>query len=175
MNPGMSGSKPCVYFGFPVAVTVASVRPWKACCMVMISTRSVLQRSLAYLRASLMAASFASAPLLQKKARSAKECSHKSCASRICGSMWYRLLTWIRVSAWARIASTILGWQCPRASTAIPPTKSRYSFPSESQRWIPFPRTRTMGNRAYVLAKYFVEAAINSWVVMLSTLLLCSI
>ncbi len=116
--------------------------------MAMISTRSELQWSLAYFRASLMAASFASAPLLQKKARSAKDCSQRSLPRWICGSMWYRLLTWINVSAWARIASTILGWQWPSASTAIPPTKSRYSFPSESQRCTPRPRTRTMGNRA---------------------------
>ena len=51
------------------------------------SGRSVLSRL--YFRASLMAASFASAPELQKKARSAKEWLQSSSASSICCGIWY--------------------------------------------------------------------------------------
>jgi len=33
----MSGSKPCWYFGWPVALTVASVRPWNELWVAMTS------------------------------------------------------------------------------------------------------------------------------------------
>jgi hypothetical protein len=52
--------------------TVASVRPWKEPSIVTISLFPP-RTSFPYLRASLMAASFASAPLLQKKALPAKD------------------------------------------------------------------------------------------------------
>ena len=66
LKPGTSGSKPWWYFGWPVAVTVAIVRPWNELWVAMISYRSVEKRSLAYLRAILIAASLASAPELEK-------------------------------------------------------------------------------------------------------------
>ena len=37
LKPGMSGSKPCWYFGWPVAVTVARVRPWNELLVAMTS------------------------------------------------------------------------------------------------------------------------------------------
>ena len=60
----MSGAKPCRYLARPVAASVASVRPWKESIIVMISFRPVAEP---YFRASLIIASLASAPLLQKK------------------------------------------------------------------------------------------------------------
>ena len=84
----MSGSKPCWYLGWPVAVTVARVRPWNELWVAMTSYRSVASRSLAYLRASLSAASFASAPEFAKNTRSANECSHSSLARWIWGAVW---------------------------------------------------------------------------------------
>jgi len=47
---------------------VASVRPWKEALAVMMTGKSSPSFSCACLRVSLMAASFASAPELQKKA-----------------------------------------------------------------------------------------------------------
>jgi hypothetical protein len=82
-----SGSKPSVYFGWPPTDTVNSVRPWK-------DDRQDTMRDLcgpnlvcAYLRASFRAASLASAPELQKKARSAKVASTRAEPRRSTGSL----------------------------------------------------------------------------------------
>ena len=88
-KPCSSGSKKRCTFSWPVAETVAMVRPWKESAAVMMSYRSGRPNvSRLYFRASLMAASFASAPLLQKKARSAKEWLQSSSASSICCGIW---------------------------------------------------------------------------------------
>ena len=68
-KPCGSGSKPAWYFGCAVAVSVASVRPWKDDSKVSSSYRSLKPRSICARRASLISASLASAPELQKKAR----------------------------------------------------------------------------------------------------------
>ena len=65
---GTNGSVEGVGVAVPVAVTVASVRPWKEPSVVMIS-KALSLFFLPHLRAILMAASLASAPLLQKKTR----------------------------------------------------------------------------------------------------------
>ena len=88
MKPGTSGSKPCWYFSFGVADSAPSVRPWKAPRIVMMSTTSVARVSFAYFRASLMAASLASVPELQKKARSPNEWSTRSFARWIWDGIW---------------------------------------------------------------------------------------
>ena len=87
LNPPGSGSKPWWYFSCAVAVTVASVRPWKPPRIVMMSPRSLAPCSLAHLRASLIADSLASAPELEKKTRSANEWSQSSLASWVCWGM----------------------------------------------------------------------------------------
>jgi len=46
--------------------------------------------------------------------------------------------------ACSQIAATTVGLQCPVLQTAIPATRSRYSFPSPSQTVEPFPRTIAM-------------------------------
>ena len=56
-----------------MAVTVARVRPWKLALAVKIRGSAMFSLVWAYLRASLIAASFASAPELQKNALSAQE------------------------------------------------------------------------------------------------------
>jgi hypothetical protein len=88
LKPGSSGSKPCWYFSVGVAERAPMVRPWNAPRMVTMSTRSLAKVSFAYFRASLIAASLASVPELQKNARSAKECSHRSFARWICDGIW---------------------------------------------------------------------------------------
>ncbi len=87
LNPPGSGSNPWWYFSCAVAVTVARVRPWNPPRIVMMSPRSLAPCSLAHLRASLIAVSFASAPELEKKTRSAKEWSQSSLASCVCCGM----------------------------------------------------------------------------------------
>ena len=79
-KPSGSGVNERVYASLPVAVTVASVRPWKAWSAEIIPYAPSRLR-LPHLRASLMAASLASAPLLQKKTRSNGEWSVSNCAS----------------------------------------------------------------------------------------------
>ena len=63
-----------------VADSEPRVRPWNAPRIVMMSTTSVARVSFAYFRASLIAASLASVPELQKKARSPNEWSTRSFA-----------------------------------------------------------------------------------------------
>jgi len=67
--PVIFGPKPSEYFDCPPTLTVNSVRPWKLLSAAMISYFSVPKRSNATRRASLKAASLASAPELQKNAR----------------------------------------------------------------------------------------------------------
>ncbi len=83
-KPGSSGSKPCLILSCPVAVSVAIVRPWKEFFAVMISKRP---ESCPALRASLISASLASAPLLQKKTLPGPVSSTIRCASRPCHSL----------------------------------------------------------------------------------------
>ena len=60
-NPGVYGPNPFWYLIWPVAVMVVIVLPWKEFFMAIISPFPVC------FRASFIAPSFASAPLLQKK------------------------------------------------------------------------------------------------------------
>ena len=72
--------------GFPVADIVARVLPWNPCSKVMISKAPPLF-TCPHLRASLMAPSFASAPLLAKKTRSNTELAVNLEASAMDGSL----------------------------------------------------------------------------------------
>ena len=71
-KPSTFGPKPSRYLSWPPAAMVASVRPWKAPSNVTMRKRSGWPFAAWYLRAILMAASFASAPELEKKTTSAK-------------------------------------------------------------------------------------------------------
>jgi len=82
LKPGGRGSKPFWYFGWPVAVMAARVRPWKESTAVSISGCSMPRIVCAHLRASLMAVSFASAPEFTKKARVQFVVCASSAASR---------------------------------------------------------------------------------------------
>src|SRR4029450_1123248 len=115
--------------------------------MLMMSPRSLAPCSLAHLRASLMAVSLASAPELEKKTRSAKECSHRSWARCACWGVWKMLDPLRRVAACSLRVPPTLGWLWPSAVTEMPPVKSRYSLPSESHTREPSPRTRATGCR----------------------------
>ena len=70
--PAGRGPKPDEYLACPPTDTVKSVRPWKEPLNEMISCLSSPKRSCATRRASLSAASFASAPEFAKNTRSAK-------------------------------------------------------------------------------------------------------
>ena len=85
-NPGTFGSNSVPQPGLPEADIVASVRPWKACSMVMISKAPFRWRA-PHLRASLMAPSFASALLLQRNTWSSPEASARRVASFAMGSL----------------------------------------------------------------------------------------
>ena len=76
-------------------------------------------------RASLMAASLASAPLLQKKHWPPNDRRERASASSPWGSMYQVLGTWISLPTWSLTASTTLGGQCPIRLQPQPGNRSR--------------------------------------------------
>ena len=78
-----------------------------------------------HFRASLIAASLASAPELQKKTREGNDSSTSRRASSICGRVRYRFDVWISSADCRLTAATTSGWAWPSRLTAIPATRSR--------------------------------------------------
>ena len=87
----------------------------------------------------------ASAPELQKNARSANVASVSRFASRSAGSLVNQLDTCQILPACSVSALTIAGWQWPSAVTATPLAKSMYIRPAWSQTREPSPRTGRNG------------------------------
>src|SRR5437660_1053340 len=87
--PGTSGSSGFLYSGRSVAASVAKRRPWK------LPLKATISLFPDHLRANLNAASFASAPELQKNTRSANDRATSSSASRSAGSVRYRFEMWM--------------------------------------------------------------------------------
>jgi hypothetical protein len=88
-----------------VAARVANRRPWND------PEKATISGFPAHLRANLKAASFASAPELQKNTRSANERATSSAASRSAPSVRYRFETWINPEPSPRsIAPRSTGW-----------------------------------------------------------------
>ena len=136
---------PTWYLGCPVKVSAPMVRPWKLLSVDTSPTRSVWPSSWQWRRASLMSASLASVPVLQKYTRSKPVRRTSSPASSTARSVKKRLDVWISVAAWSAMALASTGCAWPTESTAMPPEKSRYSLPSTSQSRQPCPRVITMG------------------------------
>ena len=102
-SPG-SGLNGSCFAGCAVRASAPIVRPWKELCATTMRVRPVR-------RAILKAASFASAPELQKNTRadgSPTICTSLS-ASRMAGSVACRLLVWPIVDSWSVTASTRRG------------------------------------------------------------------
>jgi hypothetical protein len=97
------------------------------------------------LRTSLSAASFASAPELQKNTVEPNERAVSRSASRTIGAFQKRLETCMSRAACSWIAATTCGWQWPVLQTAMPERKSRYSVPSTSTRTQPSPASNSTG------------------------------
>ena len=93
-KPCTSGSKPACTLRLAVADSVASERPWKAFSMTMIAG-SAMPRSWPYLRATLIAASFASSPELQKNTSSRPVISAMRSAACSCSGIWNRFELWM--------------------------------------------------------------------------------
>jgi hypothetical protein len=83
-----------------------------------------------HLRASLIAPSFASAPLLVKNTRWKQLCATMRPASSIAGALENPGPGVIRVRDCLARTSAMRGGQWPKVLTAQPWTKSRYGFPS---------------------------------------------
>ncbi len=97
-------------------------------------------------RASLKAASLASVPEFVKKTfepAGALLSASSFSARAICVGLVKKLETCPSVASWLAITEVTNGWAWPRALTAMPPSRSRYSLPSASQTRQPAPRTRT--------------------------------
>ncbi len=102
----MTASAPCV-------------RPWNEFSSATISGRPVA------FRAHLSAASIASVPELQKKAREPPNRAESSPASAAIGSVPKRLDVCQRRSSCACAAASGAGWRWPSETTAIPASRSR--------------------------------------------------
>ena len=89
-KPSTLGPKPSMYFCWPPAAMVASVRPWNAPSKVTTRNFSGWPQADWYLRAILMAASLASAPELVKNTTSAKVLSQSRSARRSPPGIRYR-------------------------------------------------------------------------------------
>ncbi len=85
-KPCTRGSKPACALRLPVADSVAMVRPWKALSMTMMCGSS-MPLLWPYMRASLIAASLASQPELQKNTSSMPETSAMRSESLSCKGM----------------------------------------------------------------------------------------
>jgi hypothetical protein len=148
-NPGGNGWNGVCMAGLPVAASVARVRPWKPPRVATIPVAPSPRLARPHRLATLMAASLASAPELDRKTlASPPKCPTSRSASSTWGPVKYRLEVCPRVPSWALTASTTRGWACPAATTAIPPRKSRYSRPRASHSRTPRPRTNSTGGRA---------------------------
>ena len=142
--PGTSGANGARFAGCPVTESAPNVRPWNPPSSATTPGLPVA------LRAYLTAASIASAPELQKKDCAPPKRSESAAASCSAGSVRYRFETCHNRSSCACAAASGAGWQWPSDTTAMPPPKSRYSRPSESQTRQPSPRTIVRSARAYV-------------------------
>ena len=176
-KPGTKGVNGSWYLRFGVALKAPMVLPWNAFVKYTMRvfgecshedagpSRAFAQVSFAYLRENLMAPSFASVPVLEKKtfappppllssfgrsARppSARVVSTNSLASSPAHSLYQTLLvcTILAACSPAKLASSSSA--CPRALTAMPAEKSRYlrSWISYTQEPLPWDKTR--GGRA---------------------------
>jgi hypothetical protein len=140
----MSGSKPACALREPVAESVASVRPCHAFSITTMVAFS-MPRWCPCRRASLIAASLASAPELQKNALSMFAIAQTFAAARSCSATRNRLEVWMSLPTCSCSAFVSTGWAWPRPFTAMPARPSRYFFPSVSQSQAPSPRANDTG------------------------------
>ena len=117
--PGSSGSKPSRFVGWPVTASAPVVRPWKLCSSAITPGFPVA------LRAYFSAASFASAPELQKNACAPPKRSESFRASAGAGSLANRFDECQSRSSCACAAASGAGCRWPSPTTAIPAAKSR--------------------------------------------------
>ena len=146
-KPCTSGSKPACTLRLAVADSVASERPWNAFSMTMIAG-SAMPRSWPYLRATLIAASFASSPELQKNTSSSPVISAMRSAACSCSGIWNRFELWMMRPICSVSARVRRGWLWPSVFTAMPASASRYFLPASSHSHTPWPRTNATGWRA---------------------------
>ena len=131
-NPGSIGSNPSWNFGWPVAESPPYVRPWNDPERTTIACGPSGSRPRDHFRTSLIAASFASVPLLQKKTLPPFVAFEIRSPSSAWDGTWNRLETCTSFAACSEMARVTAGWACPRTATAIPPRKSRYRFSRSS-------------------------------------------
>ena len=115
------------------------VRPWKELTSVKTVARSFPYLSWLYLRAALIAPSFASAPELAKKTRFRPLASANFLAKREEGSVKNKFEVWASELAWCTTAFSQSSSAQPRLFTPMPLVKSKYSLPSKSHTWQPLP------------------------------------
>ena len=111
-----------------------STWPWYEPSIFAITSRPVAAR------ATRMAEEFDSVPELQNRTWSTANRRHSSSASATVVSTVTAKCTPL-LAAWV-IASATTGWAWPTAIVPNPLWKSKYSLPSASHTWAPFPRSR---------------------------------
>ena len=118
-TPARSGANGSRFAGCPVTESEPIVRPWKPCSRAITPARPVA------LRAYFSAASFASAPELQKNACAPPKRSDSLAASARTGSVPNRFEACQSRSSCACAAASGAGCLWPSDTTAIPAAKSR--------------------------------------------------
>src|SRR3989338_7579718 len=147
LKPVTSGSKPAWILRLPVAESVASVRPWKLPSVtIIVGLRTFCLWP--YRRASLIAASLASAPELQKNTLSIWASLHRRSASSACNGISYQFDTCTSLPAWSQRARATDGCAWPRLHTPTPDSASSYFLPALSVSQAPSPRTKATGRGA---------------------------
>ena len=116
------GWKGSCLVGWPVAASAARVRPWKLPSALTTTWRPRPPN----FRATLNAASLASAPELQKKTwPPPPSSSSMAMAVSVATGLAKKFDTCSSVRACSATASATTGWACPSDVTAKPPRKSR--------------------------------------------------
>ncbi len=122
---------------------------------------SATPRSWPYLRAILMAASFASRPELQKNTSSSPVIAAMRSAACSCSGTWNRLELWMMRPICSVSARVRRGWLWPSVFTAMPASASRYFFSAASHSHTPWPRTNATGWRAYVFITWLMALLLS--------------
>jgi hypothetical protein len=141
----VTGPKPSWYFGVPVIASAPRVRPWNELWNAMTLLRAGWPRPKKWWRASFNIASLASAPELQKNARSMPVRAQSAAAARTFCSFRNQFETWITLATCSVSAATSFGCACPTEQTATPAQRSSQRCPSASKSSHPDPRTKAIG------------------------------
>jgi len=86
-----------------------------------------------------------------------------------CGTVWNKFEVCISTAAWSCTALTQRSSPCPRAFTAIPAAKSKYSLPVASYTLEPCPRMITRSDGLPYVCRTYLASSATTWALSFST------